>query len=347
MYMRPLTPILLGLLMLPLIAYAQTPSAPAREIDPLLVRVPGPGMWKVRKGENTLWVLGTVSPLPAGMEWNSGKVRSIIRRADAVIASPSVMVDADIGFFGKLALAPSLLGVRANPGGKRLEQVVSPAVYARWSGLKKRYIGRDKSVEDWRPIFAGIELYEHAMRDHGLRSGGFVNEAVTKAIKEQGLKPTNVSAKIKVKNPKAIVKEFKSTNLGDVECFEKTLDRVEHDMPALSARADAWARGDVEALARLRNPDLAKVCENAMLGGAFAVKYGMDTLTAQSRRNWIAEAESSLSRHRVTFAMLPMHDVLSSNGLVAALAGKGYVVDPPGVGDDVLAAAATLEATAR
>lgn len=344
MRLRLLAVIPLMVVASPAVAQVQPTPSPEREIEPVLVRMPGPGMWKVRKGENTLWVLGTVSPLPAGMEWNSGKVRSVIRRADAVLGAPSVVVNADIGFFGKLALAPSLMGVRANPDGKRLEEVVSPATYARWSTLKQRYIGRDRSVEQWRPMFAGMELYTHAIRDHGLRGGNLVSDEVHKAIKQRGIKPVSASATVKVKNPKAIVKEFKSTRFGDLECFEKTLDRVERDLPTLSARADAWATGDVAALARLPNPDLGKVCERAMLGGEFAAKHGMDTLDAQSRRNWIAGAETSLARHRVTFAMLPMHDVLAPGGLVAALAAKGYVVDPPGVGDDLPAATASAGA---
>lgn len=311
---------------------AASPAGGERVLDTAVVRVPGPGMWQVRKGANTLWVLGTVSPLPAGMAWNSSKVRGVIRQADAVLGAPSVAVDADIGFFGKLSLLPSLVGVRANPGDKQLRDVLPPALHARWLTLKQRHIGRDNSIERWRPMFAGLELYQEAIRDQGLTGRNVVREEIDNAMKARGLKPVVVSASIKVKNPKAVVKEFKNAQFGDLECFEKTLDRVEHDLPALAARANAWAVGDVEALGRLRNPDLGDVCERALLGGQFAAKHGMDKLEAESRRKWIAEAESSLARHRITFAVLPMNDVIAGNGLVAALAAKGYVVEAPSSG---------------
>lgn len=318
-------------------AQVDASTAPAasdeRVLDTAVVRVPGPGMWKVRKGENTLWVLGTVSPLPAGMAWNSSKARSVIRQADAVIDAPSVVVDADIGFFGKLALLPSLVGVRSNPGDKELRDVLPAPLYAQWSALKQRYIGRDRSIEEWRPIFAGMKLYEEAIRDNGLSGRDVVFAELDEALKARGLMSVSVSARVKIKNPKAIVKEFKTTQLGDIECFEKTLDRVEHDLPVLAARAQAWAAGDLQALASLRNPDLGDVCKRAMLGGDFAAKHGMDALEAQSRRKWIAEAESSLARHRVTFAVLPMNEVLAPGGLVAALAAKGYTVEAPGSGE--------------
>jgi len=86
----------------------------------------------------------------------------------------------------------------------------------------------------------------------------------------------------------------------------------------------------VPALRACPNPDLGNVFERPMLGGQFAGTYGMDTLEAQARAKWIAEAESSLSRHRTTFAVLPMNEVLSPRGLVAVLAAKGYVVEAPG-----------------
>lgn len=311
-----------------------------RVLDTAVVRMPGPGLWQVHKGDHTLWVLGTVSPLPAGMAWNSARVRSVIAQADAVIGAPSVVVDADIGFFGKLALVPSLIGVRSNPDGRELRDVLPAPVYVRWQALKQRYIGRDGSVERWRPIFAASKLYDEAIRSVGLSGRNVVRAALEEPMKARGLKPVVVSARVKVANPKKVLKEFKSAEFGDLQCFEKTLDRVERDLPALGARADAWARGDVQALGALPDPDLGDVCERAMLGGQFAAKYGMDTLEAQARAKWVAEAESSLARHRTTFAVLPMNEVLSAKGLVAALASKGYVVEAPGGPSPVAAPAA-------
>lgn len=304
-------------------------AAPSRVLDTAVVRMPGPGLWKVRKGENTMWILGTVSPLPANMAWNARQMRAVVASADRVIAAPSVSVGADVGFFGKLALLPSLVGVRALPEGRMLRDVVPAADYARWSALKQRYIGRDESVEHWRPIFAGNHLYGEAIKDSGLTGRNVVGSELEAAMKARKLVAVRPVAKLTIANPKKAIKEFKAAQFADAECFSKTLDRVESDMPELAARAQAWARGDIAALRRLRHPDLADVCERAMLGGQFASRYGMDRLEAESRAKWIAEVESSLSKYRVTFATLPMQEVLGPQGLVAALAAKGYVVEAP------------------
>ena len=60
---------------------------------------PGPGMWKVSKGDHSLWVLGTLSPLPSGISWKSDEVRSILEQADQVLGMPGLVLDADIGVF--------------------------------------------------------------------------------------------------------------------------------------------------------------------------------------------------------------------------------------------------------
>lgn len=316
-------------------ANAQSPATPPAQspapqlLETAMVRMPGPGMWKVSRGEHTLWILGTVSPLPAGMAWNSARVRAVVAQAGEVIAPPGITVDADVGFFGKLALLPSLVGVRSLPDDRRLADVVPADDYARWTVLKRRYIGRDGSVERWRPMFAGFELYDRAIKSIGLSTRNVVASELEAAMKARGLKAVRPTAKLTVANPKKAIREFKAADFADLECFRKTLDRVESDLPALAARADAWARGDIDALRNLRHQDLADVCERAMLGGQFASRYGMDRLEAESRAKWIAQAESSLSKHRVSFATLPMREMLMPGGLVATLAARGHAVEAP------------------
>ena len=51
---------------------------------------PGPGLWLVRKGDHELWILGTLNPLPAGMQWQARQVEQVIASAQEVIRPPRV-----------------------------------------------------------------------------------------------------------------------------------------------------------------------------------------------------------------------------------------------------------------
>jgi len=62
---------------------------------------PGPELWKVSKGENVLWILGTLSPLPKRMKWQSSLVAVVIEDSQAILLPP--VVTADVGFFQGLS----------------------------------------------------------------------------------------------------------------------------------------------------------------------------------------------------------------------------------------------------
>ena len=108
---------------------------------------PGPGMWKVSKGDNIMWIMATQSPLPKKMEWVSKDVEKKIAKSDEILFETSVSVKTDRGMFGNMLLIPSLFGARKNPNDAELKDVLSPELYQRWTVLKAKYIGRDSSIE--------------------------------------------------------------------------------------------------------------------------------------------------------------------------------------------------------
>ncbi|GAB2522124.1 TraB/GumN family protein [Lysobacter humi (ex Lee et al. 2017)] len=314
-------------------SHAQAPPAPAAErvLDSAVVRgvVPGPGLWKVRKGENTLYILGLQSPLPKRMDWNAGRVRAVIAKANEVIGEPSISVGSDLGFFAKMALVPSLLKMGNNPEGKKLKDMVPAASYARWLVLKRRYLGSGNGVEKKRPMVAANELFMAAIRKSGLDGPERVQREIDRAVKKRGLKPTSPRVEIKIADIKGAVRDLRAAHLADLDCFEKTLDRLETDVGAMRLRANAWATGDIARLRALQRPDQFEACKNAILKSALAEKYGIDDAETQARQKWLAAAESALRRNRVTFATLRMRDLLGSGGALATLAARGYVVEEP------------------
>ncbi len=120
------------------------PSPPAVvDLEAMVVRgvQPGPGLWKVSKGDHVLWILGTVSPLPKRLQWQSAEVETIIGQSQQVLMAPTVQIDADMGFFGKLTLLPSAMKAMKNEDGRELRELLPADLYARWSVAKARYLG--------------------------------------------------------------------------------------------------------------------------------------------------------------------------------------------------------------
>lgn len=313
------------------IPHAQADGRAIVDMDTVVVSgvQPGPGLWKVSKGEHVLWVMGTLSPLPRKMTWLSSQTDAILADAQEVVRSPGVSFDADIGIVRGALLIPSLLKARKNPDGAMLKDVLPADLYARWSVLKARYLGRDAGVEKWRPMFAARELYEAALKKSGLSESGVVGPVVDKAAKRHGIKTTSPTVKFKVEQPKAAIREFQRTSLDDLECFRKTLDRIENDLPSMVERANAWSVGDVEALRALPYENQQMACISAFSGAEFARKRGLVDLPAKVRNQWLSAAETALETNRVSFATLPIAELLRPDGYLSQLQAKGYQIEAP------------------
>ena len=290
---------------------------------------PGPGMWKVSKGENILWIMGMQSPLPKKMDWVSRKVEQTIAQSDEVLFDTSVSVSTDRGMFGNMMLIPSLYGARKNPNDAELKDVLSPALYQRWLVLKAKYIGSDGGIEKWRPIFAAQELYEKAIKKSGLSAENIIKPVVEDAAKEYKKKIIRPKLEVKIEKPKAVIKEFSKTSLADIECFSKTMDRLETDLTGMIERGNAWSIGDVEGLKKLSFTDQNQSCISALTNAAISQKNGFADIRQKAMAEWLKAADTALAKNKSTFAVLPMGEMLKPTGLLASLRAKGYQVEEP------------------
>lgn len=298
--------------------------------------VPGPGLWKVTRGDHVLWILGVVPTLPAGIEWRSTQVAQTIAASQAVLESPGVKLKVDTNWFGKLFLLPALYRAQRNPDGKTLHDVLPPATYARWYHARAHYFGDDYSVERYRPIVAAGKLMKQALKANNLRGAGEVTDVVTALAKQRGVTLVKPETTLEIKEPRQAVKAFAASSLDGIACLDVVLDAVDHELPNFRARANAWATGDIGALRTVPESAWRATCQSAITGASFAKSLGIDNLPQRIEGAWLAAADAALATNAQTFAMLPMHDVLDSGGYLAALQARGYVVTPPdaGLADD-------------
>jgi hypothetical protein len=235
-----------------------------------------------------------------------------------------------VGWVRGLTLLPFAMGIKNNPDGAALRDVLPADVHARWLLLKKKYIGDDEGIERERPMFAAQTLSQKVMRHAGLSSGGEVRRALEEMARKNNIKMTSTQVRLAMDDPVRAIRDFKKSPLDDVACFAKTLEWLESDVDAMRIRANAWAKGDLEAIQKLSYAERKGACDAAWLNSAvFQARPGLQAAPERTRAAWLAAAEKSLATNASTFATLPLNEILAPNGYVAALAAKGYVVQAP------------------
>ncbi|AWH32744.1 TraB/GumN family protein [Stenotrophomonas sp. SAU14A_NAIMI4_8] len=290
---------------------------------------PGPGLWKVTAPQgHVLWILGTVSPLPAGVEWRPDEVERTIAGVDHVLGEPGFKVDAQVGLLKGLTLLPLARRSARDPQGRTLQQVLSAPTYERWLQLKQTYLGSDRGVEKERPLVASGRLYQAFLKRNGLRDGKQVDKALQRLYKARDLQPEALKVTLKIDDARATLKELQVTEVDDRACFERTLDTVEFQAPVLRERANAWALGDVAALRRLSGSAMAQTCREVLQESAFVRRRGWSNLPEQVRQRWLQGVDNALQKHAATFATVPV-SLLLGEGYLQALQQRGYQVEAP------------------
>ncbi|PJK02760.1 TraB/GumN family protein [Lysobacteraceae bacterium NML71-0210] len=321
---------------------APTPTEPALAsaqsgvesplIDSVVVsgRVQGPGLWKVSRGEHVMWVLGLVSPIPHNIQWDSIEVEARMSRAQEWLLPPNFAFSPRGGIVGGLFLLPQANRLRRNPDGKTLQQVLSPEDAARWQRLQQRYLADKPEVNQLRPYFAGGELYRAVLRQNGLGRSGVVGETLERLRKQKRLKTVSTNF-IQKFSSRQVLRQVNASaaQLDDRACLRRYMDWVEREIPRSKRIANAWALGDIDALRNAgRSVGDWPACRQ-VIAQAFGHTLSIQAAEAEAENRWLAAAEAAIARNTSTFATLPMHQVTSSNGLLARLKARGYEVQAP------------------
>lgn len=262
------------------------------------------------------------------MQWDSASVEAILAETQEVISAPGVSVSAN-PLKGIFAL-PSLWGIQNNPEKKKLKDIVPADLYARWVTQKELYIGSNRGIEKHRPIFAAQKLYTKAIEESGLEHSSKVHKKINKLIKKNKIPVTVTSVNRVITQPRKLIKEFKRSSIDDVDCLRKTIVRLEVDLDAMQARAAAWAQGDIATLRSLPHEDQNVSCFEAVLnssfGNDFVEKSDLVDVNAQLEQKWRDSAILALETNTVSFATLPIAELLKPDGVLTFFRDKGYIV---------------------
>jgi uncharacterized protein YbaP (TraB family) len=315
-----------GLRTQPPAASPATPSAPAAEAPLAEVvvegRHEGPRMWTVRRGDHTVWILGTVTPLPKKMVWQPDAVRAVLQQSQEVVpAWPTYGIGANP--FTALRVFIQWRRMQKPPDRLPLRETLPPALYARVTALEARYDPKDAHLEELRPMLAAERLTTRVLDASGLALRNEVQKTVLDLARAQGVRIRQ--DKLKIEDPVDVLRDVGATPLSaEIACLDAVVTRLETDLSPMQARARAWALGDVETLRQLPHPDDRTACIAAV-----STSERVRTLIARAQDDWLLVVEDSLARNRGTLAVQSMDRLLGEHGALAALRQQGYQVEGP------------------
>jgi uncharacterized protein YbaP (TraB family) len=299
-------------------------AAGTQQLDEIAIigERPGPRLWRVSKGDHVLWLLGTLNHLPKRMTWRSREVESALAESQQLLTSgPSV--SAGVGPIAMIRLYVQWRRTQKNPDRLRLNVWLPAPLYARFEALKARFDAGDDGIEELRPSFAALRLYEHAVDAAGMTAHDEVEQTVIRLAKRRGIPIQR--PELRVDDPSGALKEVSALPpTVEIDCLAATIARIETDLPSMQQRAKAWATGDVDRLRALPYPNQREVCISA-LSNSPRIKALVDRVV----QAWSNEAESALNRNRVSFAMRPIYELLDSQGPLAKFRAEGYGVEGP------------------
>jgi uncharacterized protein YbaP (TraB family) len=292
------------------LAHAQAP------IEEVLVtgEHPGPGLWKVTRGDHTLWILGTHTPLPSRLTWRSQQVEWVMTEAQQVIGPYSAAISLKGGdpFAAK---------------GAPLRKVLSRKNYAHWRALKQKYVGESDELERALPVTAALVLRSAAFERAGLTNADQIWRQVYILAERYGV-PVSASHQLDKEIEWDARRDAARAQRVGVDFLVSTMSSLEADLHAARTRANAWATGDLDALKgqAAADRDLAYLYAGSW---PFLDDAELKALLASADARWLAAAERALKRNQTTFAALPIFMLLREDGLVRSMRALGYEVEEP------------------
>lgn len=261
-------------------------------------RLPGPPLWKITRGQHTLWLFADLPVVPGDLSWDTSRVAQILSEAEVFVSPPRIKV-------GSLA---AMLGLRkSNVGelvgalqrldeGHTLQQVIEPALYQRLSENVPPDMLRKYS--HYKPWQAALRLM-----DFWMEREGFSNSASLKVNREldrlrRKYRVRKVSSDLAV--ALAEFEQYLQTQMAIPEehgsaCLAAMLD-LRENAETVKQTLTRWFAGELPVSSAL---DPLHLCQET---GPLPGRQNLE----RSVQMWVSHAEQALANHKVSFAVVPI-----------------------------------------
>lgn len=317
--------VIAGLALLARSTVAQEVVTP-EELDTVLVvgERAGPALWKIRRGDHTLWILPTLAPLPRQLVWRSTEVEQVIAASQEIYSEATLTIQ--VGGSGKDDV--QILEALANDDRKWLRDVLPPDLYAQFNALNARYAGNDMRLELLRPFYAATELRKRALQRLQLDSDARLHSTVAAQARKHVVALRSLE-RVLAPRPATLARNIRrAPRQVDIDCARWQLLQLERELRDAVTRANAWAAGDIAALRRDWEIGQRQK-QQASCMRLFQDLAPTARAIRETRSRGFSALETALRRNRSTVALVLLEDVFDPDGVIARFRRAGYTVEPP------------------
>ena len=257
-----------------------------------------PAMWLVEDDDTHIYMLGTMHALPAGTDWDGGKVAKAVAAADELMLELSPEQLAKAGpVFQELAPREKPLAMDARLPAKAL------------AAYRKLEAGSDfggDALDDWAVL---VLMGQRVAEDAELSPSDGVEARLTAAFRKAG-KPISG-----LESAESQLMLFETLDPGAqramlVRATENAGDAV-RDVRAMAAD---WSRGDTDALAKIINEDID------------SVPAARKAILTDRNRRWSAWIQTRMERPGTVLMAVGAGHLVGADGVPAMLKAQGYKV---------------------
>ena len=271
---------------------AQTPAASGKSF-----------LWTVHRGENLLYLAGSVHALNEDVYPLSTAFES------AFAAAGTLVEEIDLGT-ADATLAPILLSKGLYLDGRRFDTVVSPEtatlVTARLeaSGLPVQMF---QTMKPWMVMLtlSALEAQRAGLDPNLGLDKHFFDRATAAGKTIVGLETAESQLDRLDAIPDAIQEQLLRSTLNELDTIQASLQTL----------ITSWQRGDVAAI------------EELLLGSFDGYPAAYTSLIVERNRNWMPQIEACLARSRPCMVVVGAAHLVGPDGLLAELRGRGYRIE--------------------
>jgi hypothetical protein len=206
-----------------------------------------PALWEVSDPDTTIYLFGTIHLLPAKYQWRTAKFDQ------AIAGSQELVVETVVDNNNPQKLMAAMASLAFNtPNLPPLAQRVPPAKRATLAAAIRKGGFPPQALDRMETWAAAITLLGDQFKDMGLKGDEGVEAVLRNAFTSQGKPIGELESNVEQLGFFDALPESAQRQL-----LEGAIDNPESVRKDFRGMLDAWVRGDVKAIARTFNHDLA------------------------------------------------------------------------------------------